>query len=58
MFYTVNMISKTGIITGDGYIEWEITVNKDHANIGGYTLSDDFNNVSFDVFNFLFKFPS
>ena len=48
MYYSVNIISKTGIITDDGFIEWEIDINKDNVDIGGYTIIDTFNNIPFE----------
>ncbi len=48
LYYSVDIISKTGTITDDGFIQWEIVVNKDKANIGGYKISDTFNNIPFE----------
>ena len=44
LFYSVNVVSKNGVITDNDTIKWTVNINDDHLNIGGFTLTDYFNN--------------
>lgn len=44
-----HLLSKSGQPDGNGNIDWTIEVNKDHDDIGGWTLEDAMDNVQFST---------